>query len=96
MEMRKQESTIRISKKNIAVGLGKSLGWATLSYLTTAALGAVFSDKTFDEIVVESLRPGIVRGTVAVGSIALSAYGFAGEDAYEDWFEEQSEEDLFN
>ena len=94
--MKKQENTIRISKKNIAVGLGKSLGWSALGFLTTAALGAVFSDKTFGEIVVGSLRPGIVRGTVGVGSIPLSAYGFAGEDAYEDWFEEQSEEDLFN
>ena len=94
--MKKQENTIRISKKNIAVGLGKSLGWSALGFLTTAALGAVFSDKTFGEIVVGSLRPGIVRGTVGLGGIALSTYGFAGADAYEDWFDEQSEEDLFN
>ena len=93
--MEKQNNTIRITKKNVMVGFGKSIGWATLGYLTTAALGAVFSDKTFGEIVVDSLRPGIVRGTVAVGSIALSTYGYAGADAYEDWFSEQSEEDLF-
>lgn len=94
--MKKQENTIRISKKNIAVGLGKSLGWATLGYLTTAALGAVFSDKTFGEIVIDSLRPGIVRGTVGVGGLLLSTYGFAGADAYEDWFDSASVEELFN
>ena len=93
--MKKQENTIRISKKNIAVGLGKSLGWATVGYLSTAVLGVIFSDKTFGEIVTDSLRPGIVRGTVVASSILLSAYGYAGADAYEDWFSEQSGEELF-
>ena len=94
MEMSKQNNEIRISKKNIAVGLGKSLGWATVGYLSTAALGAVFSEKSFGEIVAGSFRPGIIRGAVAVSSILLSTYGYAGADAYEDWFKEQPGEEF--
>ena len=93
--MIKQENTIRISKKNIAVGLGKSIGIAAVGYLSTASLYTLFGDRTFGEIVVDSLRPGIVTGTVGIGGILLSAYGFAGEDAYNDWFDSASEEDLF-
>lgn len=87
----KENNTIRISKKNVMVGLGKSLGVAALGYLTTATLTAIFSDKTFGEIVVGSLRPDITTGVVGVGGILLSAYGFAGEDAYDDWIAEEIE-----
>ena len=91
MKMEKQNNTMRISKKNVMVGLGKSLGVATLGYLVTAGLSAVFSEKTFGEIVIDSLRPGPVRGAFVLGSLALSTYGYAGEDAYKDWIAEEIE-----
>ena len=86
-----KNNEIKITKKHVAVGLGKSLGVAALGYLTTAGLSAVFSEKTFGEIIIDSLRPGIVTGTVGLGGILLAAYGYAGSEAYEDWFSNQSE-----
>ena len=90
MNMNK-ENTIKIGKKNVMVGFGKAMGMATLGYLTTAGLCAVFGEKTFSEIVIDSLRPGPVRAVVVVGSLVLSTYGYAGEDASKDLFSEQSE-----
>ena len=82
-------NTVKIGKKNIAVGFGKAMGMATIGYLSTAVLYSVFGEKTFGEIIIDSLGPGPVRKTVALGCLALSTYGYAGEDAVKDWLNEQ-------
>lgn len=83
--MEENNNTIRINKKNVAVGLSKALGWAALGYVSTGVLCAMFGDKTFGELVAESLHPGIIRGSVVASAFLLTTYEYAHDDAYEDF-----------
>lgn len=85
----KENNVIRINKKNVMVGLGKSIGWAALGYVSTGVLCAMFGDKTFGELVVDSLHPGIIRGSVVASALLLTTYEYAHEDAYEDFLIEE-------
>lgn len=87
MEMKKVESKIRV--KNIAVGISKAVPMWLLGFTTTAFVGSMFSDKSFGEIVVDSVtEASLPMKVLSLGALGLSVYGYAGEDSVRDTFNE--------
>ena len=72
---------IKITGKNVVVGVSKSLFWASLSFVATTAVNAVVCQKSFVSLAKDSLTDNKVGYIAAAPFILVSAWGYAYNDA---------------
>ena len=79
---------IKITGKNVLVGVSKSLFWASIGFVATTAVNAVVCQKSFVSLAKDSLTDNKVGYIAAAPFILVSAWGYAYYDAVDfsvDW-----------
>ena len=72
---------IKITGKNVLVGVSKSLFWASIGFVAATAVNAVVYQKSFVGLAKNSLTDNKVGYIAAAPFILVSAWGYAYNDA---------------